>query len=209
MLMVAGKPFVAHQLEWLRREGVQRVVLCLGHLGDKIRDAVGDGASFGLSVAYSNDGERLLGTGGALKKAAPALGDAFFVLYGDSYLRCSLAEVERAFRRQGKVALMTVLRNDDRWDRSNVLFCDDQLLRYDKRAPTPDMRHIDYGLSVLSTGALTAYREGEPFDLADLLADLSRRGELAGYEATDRFYEIGSQAGLQETEEFLSKRMHP
>lgn len=209
MLMVAGKPFVAHQLEWLRGEGVQRVVLCIGHLGEIVREAIGDGASFGLSVAYSNDGDRLLGTGGALKKAAPALGNAFFVLYGDSYLRCSLVDVERAFRRNGKTALMTVLRNDGRWDRSNVLFRDGQLLQYDKRAPTPDMRHIDYGLSVLSAGALEAYREGEPFDLADVLTDLSRCGKLAGYEATDRFYEIGSPAGLRETEEFLSKGMHP
>jgi len=205
MLLVAGKPFVAHQLEWLHGEGVRRVVLCLGHLGDKVRDAVGDGASFGLGVEYSFDGERLLGTGGALYKAAPMLGSEFFVLYGDSYLCCSLTEVERAFRRQGKPALMTVLQNDGRWDRSNVLFRDGRLVRYDKRNPSSDMRHIDYGLSVLSTDALAAYREGEAFDLADLLTDLSRRGELAGYEASERFYEIGSPAGLREAEEFLSK----
>ncbi|MGH9806014.1 MAG: nucleotidyltransferase family protein [Terriglobia bacterium] len=206
MLVVAGKPFVAHQLDWLHGEGVRRVVLCVGHLGDAIRDAIGDGASFGLGVEYSFDGEPLLGTGGALRKAAPMLGREFFVLYGDSYIRCSLAAVESAFRRQGKPALMTVLQNDGRWDRSNVLFRDGRLVRYDKRTPSPDMRHIDYGLSMLSAGALASHGEGEAFDLADLMMDLSRRSELAGYEATERFYEIGSPAGLRETEEFFLNR---
>jgi NDP-sugar pyrophosphorylase family protein len=205
LVEVAGRPFVFHQLEWLRKEGVERVVLCVGHLGEKIHTAVGDGAAFGLAVGYSLDGERLLGTGGALRKAVSKLGKEFFVLYGDSYLRCSLTDVERAFRTAGKPALMTVLKNEGRWDRSNVDLGKGGRVSYDKHNPAPGMRHIDYGLSVMRADVLARYGENEVFDLADVLAGLSARNELAGFEVTDRFYEIGSPAGLKETEEFLLK----
>lgn len=203
MVKVAGRPFLYHQLKWLREEGVKQVVLCVGYLGEEIRAAVGDGAMFDLAVDYSFDGERLLGTGGALKKAMPALGEAFFVLYGDSYLRCSFADIERAFWSAGKPALLTVLKNVGQWDQSNVLFSEGRLVRYDKHNPTPDMRHIDYGLSVFSAAALASYGENTVFDLSDVLTDLSVQGGLVGFEVTDRFYEIGSPTGLKETEEFL------
>ena len=206
MVDVAGRPFLFHQLDWLREEGVERVVLCVGHLGDKIRDAVGDGAAFGLAVEYSFDGPDLLGTGGALKKATSMLGDAFFVLYGDTYLCCRFVDVERAFRSAGKPALMTVLENDGRWDRSNVLFSHGRLVRYDKRNPMPEMRHIDYGLNVLRADVFAPYGENEVLDLADVLAVLSAKGEVAGFEVRDRFYEIGSPAAVEETEEFLSRK---
>jgi len=205
LIEVAGRPFLFHQLEWLREEGVERVVLCVGHLGEKIRAAVGDGTAWGLAIGYSSDGDRLLGTGGALRKAASKLGDQFFVLYGDSYLCCSLADVERAFRTAGKPALMTVLKNDGRWDRSNVDFGEGGRVRYDKHNPTLEMRYIDYGLSVMRADVLAHCGEDDVFDLADVLADLSARNDLAALEVTDRFYEIGSPAGLKETEEFLLK----
>ncbi len=204
LVMVAGRPFLFHQLDWLREEGISRVVLCVGYLGERIRDAVGDGRRFGLSVDYSFDGDKLLGTGGALKKAVPKLGEVFFVLYGDSYLRCRFSVVESAFATAGKSALMTVLKNDGRWDTSNVLFRDGRLVRFDKRNPAPDMRHIDYGLSAVRSSIFEPYGTDEAFDLADVLMVLSERGELAGLEVSERFYEIGSHAGLQETEEFLS-----
>jgi NDP-sugar pyrophosphorylase family protein len=206
MVEVAGRPFLFHQLDWLREEGVKQVVLCVGYLGEQIRAAVGDGAAYGLAVEYSFDGPHFLGTGGALRRAIPMLGDAFFVLYGDSYLRCPFSDVERAFRSAGKPALMTVLENDGQWDKSNVLFSRGRLVRYDKRNPSPEMRHIDYGLSVLRADVFTARGEDEVFDLADVLGVLSERGELAGFEVRDRFYEIGSPAGLKETAEFLSRK---
>jgi NDP-sugar pyrophosphorylase family protein len=206
LVMVAGRPFIFQQLDWLRSEGVERVVLCVGHLGERVVDAVGDGTAFGLSVDYSFDGERLLGTGGALKSAASKLGDGFFVLYGDSYLRCSFAKVQAAFEEAGKSALMAVLKNEGRWDTSNVIFHDSQLVRYDKRNPDPEMRYIDYGLSVVRSAVFSAYGIDETFDLADVFAGLSVRGQLAGYEVSERFYEIGSRDGLRETEEFLLQR---
>src|SRR5258706_12972863 len=62
LVPVAGKPFLAHQLELLCRTGIQRVVLCVGHLGEMIREQFGDGRDFGVNLAYSFDGPALFGT---------------------------------------------------------------------------------------------------------------------------------------------------
>src|SRR6516162_3065436 len=203
LVSVAGEPFIAHQLRLLRREGIHHVVLCVAHLGEMIRDFVSDGRQFGLEVAYSFDGPTLIGTGGALRRALPLLGETFFVLYGDSYLDVALAPILLAFRRSGAPALMTVLRNDGRWDTSNVLFDGAHVVRYDKRAPTSDMRYIDYGLGILSDNALSGWNTGLSFDLADVYAKLAAGGRLAGYEVTRRFYEIGTPEGLAETDTYL------
>jgi phosphoheptose isomerase/choline kinase len=205
LVEVAGKPFVVHQMNLLRREGVERVVLCIGHLGEKIREFVGDGANFGVQVAYSFDGDRLLGTGGALRRALPLLGDAFFVLYGDSYLDVALQPIELAFRRRGLPTLMTVFRNEGRWDTSNVVYDGARILRYDKRTPTRDMRYIDYGLGILTSGALAREDKDQPFDLAEVYSELAARDMLGGYEVFQRFYEIGTPAGLVETDRHLKE----
>src|ERR1700712_1818752 len=139
---VAGVPFVCRQLEYLREQGVKKVVLCTGYLGEMIEDVVGDGSAFGLEVAYSPDGPTLLGTGGAMKQALSLLGDSFFLLYGDSYLPIDFSKVEEAFIEGGKSGLMTVLDNGDRWDKSNVLFRDGRLVEYNKKSPRAEMRYI-------------------------------------------------------------------
>lgn len=203
LLTVAGRPFITRQLEWLAKEGVERVVLCVGHLGERVEQAVGDGTRFGLKVAYSYDGDELLGTGGALKRALSLLGEAFFVLYGDSYLTCCLVSVEAAFRQAGKPAMMTIFANEGRWDTSNVIFRDGVLVLHDKKNFSPEMRYIDYGLGVLTAPALRHHAEGESFDLACVYNQLSKRGELAGFEVKERFYEIGSFRGIKEAEEFF------
>ncbi len=204
LLDVAGQPFAVHQLELLRRHGLREVVFCLGHLGEQVEAALGDGAAWGLRLRYSYDGPRLLGTGGALRRALPLLGEAFFVLYGDSYLDCDYAAVAAAFRASGALGLMTVFRNDGQWDRSNVHFAEGRIWRYDKHSQTPAMRHIDYGLGALRAEAFAAYPPDEPLDLASIYQDLLGRGQLAAYEVTQRFYEIGSAAGLEETRRFLA-----
>jgi D-sedoheptulose 7-phosphate isomerase len=203
LIEVAGAPFIEHQLRLLEREGVTRVVLCLGHLGEMIGERVGDGRRFGLEVAYSFDGDRLLGTGGALRRALPLLGPNFFVLYGDSYLDIAFAPAQAAFERAGLPALMTVFRNDGRWDTSNVLFDGTKVIRYNKSAPTPDMRYIDYGLGILTPEVLAGCGDAEAFDVADIYAALAAAGRLAGYEVTRRFYQIGTPTGLAELDEYL------
>ena len=198
LVEVAGRPFAEHQLDLLRGNGISRVVYCVGHRGEQVREAIGDGARWGMRLEYVFDGPRLLGTGGALRQALPVLGDAFFVLYGDSYLTCDFAAVQAAFEHSGKAGLITVFRNDGAWDRSNVVFADGVIRRYDKRAASPDMRHIDYGLGILTRRALERWPAGDALDLAAVYQDLLARDDLAGYEVPERFYEIGSPGGLDE-----------
>jgi NDP-sugar pyrophosphorylase family protein len=206
LVEVAGEPFISHQLRLLRREKVESVVLCVGHLGEAICAFVGDGRAFGLDVRYSFEGKRLLGTGGALRRALPLLGDAFMVFYGDSYLDIAFAPVLQAFRIGRRPALMTVFRNEGRWDTSNVIFNGSRVLRHDKRARSPNMQYIDYGLGILKSGVLASRAVGEVFDLSEVYGALAAAGQLAGYKVEQRFYEIGNPSGLAETDTFLRQR---
>jgi N-acetyl-alpha-D-muramate 1-phosphate uridylyltransferase len=206
LVEVAGQPFIRRQLDYLRAQGVSRVVLCVGFLGEQIEAVIGDGSLCGLSVAYSQDWPMLMGTGGALKQALPLLDSEFMVLYGDSYLPVDFSAVERAFLASGKPALMTVQRNEDRWDKSNVLFRDGAIVEYNKSAPKPDMQHIDYGLGAISAQVLKDENTTGPFDLADVYHRLSLSGQLAGYEVHERFYEIGSHKGLAEAADYFRGR---
>jgi NDP-sugar pyrophosphorylase family protein len=122
LLDVAGKPFIAYQLENLRQNGICEVVICAGYLGQLIADFVGDGSKFGLSVRFSYDGAKPLGTGGAIKRALPLLGDAFWVMYGDAYLNVVFRQVADFFLSRDKLGLMTVYKNNNQWDTSNVVF---------------------------------------------------------------------------------------
>ena len=203
LLPIAGRPFIHWQLGLLAQQGVTEIVLCAGHLGEQIQASVGDGSGFGVTIRYSFDGASPLGTGGALKRALPELGAAFFVLYGDSYLRCSFAAAQAAYEASAAPGLMTVLCNEDRWEKSNVLFRDGRVVEYDKRSPRPGMRHIDYGLSILSVQALQRSPDSAAFDLADLYHELALRGELAALTVSERFYEIGSVGGIEATERYL------
>ncbi len=200
LIEINGEPFLAHQLRLLAERRVRRVVLCLGYCGEMVREFAGDGARFGVSLDYSFDGPALLGTAGAVRNALPLLGDEFFVLYGDSYLPCDYAAVARAFTGSGMSALMTVYRNEGRWDASNVELEGGRILAYDKRARTPRMRHIDYGLGAFRRDV---FQRSAATDLADLYHELLGRGELAAFEVPQRFYEAGSFEGIRELSNML------
>ena len=198
---VAGRPFIAHQLELLRAAGATRVVLCVAHLADQIEAVLGGGAAYGLEIVYSHDA--LEGTGGALRRALPLLGDRFLVLYGDSYLRCDYAAIARAWAASGKLGLMTVYANDGRYDASNVEFRGG-IVRYDKAPGVTGLTHIDWGLGAFRAAAFAGYPPGK-LDLVRIYQDLLAKDELFGYEVSERFYEIGSHAGLEDTRRLLSK----
>ena len=206
LVPVAGKPFLAHQLELLHARGIRRVVLCIGYLGEMIQRDFGDGHAFGVRLDYSFDGPKLLGTGGAIKRALPLLGGEFFVLYGDSYLPVDYRVVAEFFRRSGKLGCMTVYRNEGKYDTSNVVFRDGEIAVYDKKNRPPEMRHIDYGLSLFQAPVFESYAADQPFDLAEVMGKLVREKQLAGYEVRERFYEIGSPAGLAELETLLQSK---
>ena len=202
LIEINGEPFLAHQLRLLRARGMERVVLCIGQHGERIREYAGDGARFGLEIDYSPDGPTLLGTAGAVRHALPLLGNAFFVVYGDSYLPCSYRDVAEAFHAAGQPGLMTVYRNEGRWDASNVEFDAGRIVAYDKKNRTERMQHIDYGLGVFSRAAFEGATQA---DLADVYGDLLRRGQLAAFEVQDRFYEIGSFDGIAELSRHLAE----
>jgi NDP-sugar pyrophosphorylase family protein len=203
LVQVAGQPFLSHQLALLRDNGVRRVLLLVGHLGEQIQEAYGSGDRFGLSIDYSFDGPVLLGTAGAIRQAMSQLPERFFVLYGDSYLTCDFGAVAAAFRRSGQPALMTVFRNEGSFDRSNIEFDGSRIVRYDKRHQTPAMRHIDYGLCAFDRRVFAALPAGVNIDLVAVCQTLIAADQLAAFEVGERFYEIGSPEGLRDTETYL------
>jgi len=206
LVELAGKPFIDHQLDLLHCNGLRKVVFCLGYLGQMVEEHLGDGSRLGMQFRYVYDGEKLLGTGGALRRAAHLLDDVFWVMYGDSYMDIDYAAVLNDFSTRNLLGLMTVLRNNDRWDRSNVVFENGRLIRYDKKRQTPDMHHIDYGVALLRRAALDRIPPDQPYDLATLYTHLVAEGQMSGHEVTQRFYEIGTPASLEEARRYLESR---
>lgn len=205
LLPVRGRPFAYHQLQWLAAQGVSEVVYCIGYRGDLIRRYWAMEHPPVRSIRWVDEGDQLRGTGGALRLALDqgALDEAFFVLYGDSFLPVRFAPIWQSFLISGKTVLMTVLRNEGRWERSNAIYENGRVQLYDKN-PAPGMNFIDYGLLAVRREILAG--TAEVFDLAALLHDLSLHGSLAGYEVTERFYEVGSPAGLLDLERYLAGR---
>jgi NDP-sugar pyrophosphorylase family protein len=206
LIELSGKPFLEHQLELLHRNGVRRVILLVGYLGEAIRERFGDGSAMGMSLKYSFDGPQLLGTAGAIRHALPLLPERFFVLYGDSYLPCDYRAVEAAFEASCADGVMTIYRNQGRFDASNVEFDGTAIVRYDKVHRTENMRYIDYGLGAFRRGVFEKLPTGEKQDLASLYQDLLKAGKLAAFEVQERFYEIGSPEGLRDTSAYLARR---
>jgi len=203
LLTVAGEPFLVHQLRLLRSQGFRKIVICGGHLGELIEAKIGNGKRLGLQIDYSFDGPTLLGTGGALKGAISRLGEQFLLIYGDSYMPVDYFAIIEAFVRSGKPALMTVFKNEGRWDASNVWLEAGKIRRYDKKMRMAEMRHIDYGIAVLNAAVFASFPDNQPFDLADVYARLVSQNQMVAYEVKQRFYEIGSPEGLAELDSLL------
>jgi len=206
LVEVAGEPFFSHQIRLLKAAGLTRIVLCVGYLGEQITELYGDGSTYGLEIKYSFDGPKLLGTGGALIQALPLLGEAFYVLYGDSYLPIDYRAIGSHFVSSEKKGLMTVYKNEGLYDASNVWFESGRIKRYDKKVKLPEMKYIDYGLGLFKASAFDTFSRTEPVDLAEVQKKLVSENELCGYEMHERFYEIGSPEGLSELNTLLKSR---
>ena len=206
LIPVNGRPFIDHQLALLKEKGVMQVVLCIGNLGTHIEEFVGDGAQWGMKVQYSYDGDVLLGTGGAIKKAAEILPDAFMILYGDSYLDIDFEPIVQRFYADNFPVLMTVYRNQNSLYVSNILLKNGRIVKYTKNDHDPAMEYIDYGLIVIRKEIFNPYPSYEPFDLSLVLSQLIDSGRVASYEVEQRFYEIGSVQGIKETENYIRNR---
>jgi NDP-sugar pyrophosphorylase family protein len=211
LLPVGERPFVHHQLDWLAKTGVDEVVFCIGHMGNHIREYVGNGENWGVRVTYVDEGTNLRGTAGALRLALDqgVLREKFLVTYGDSYLPIDFREVWESYLSSGREALMTVFRNEGKWDTSNVAFEAGQILLYDKKK-TPafgiSFDYIDYGLLAMGRDLLDKkVGQDEKKDLAELFEAISREGKLAGFEVRNRFYEVGSPQGLEDLTQYLAQ----
>lgn len=205
LIPVRGRPFIDHQLELLARCELRDILLCIGHLGEQIIAHLDDGHRLGMRVAYSReDPDRLLGTGGALVRALPLLKERFLVLYGDSYLPVDFRAFANAFAESGRPGMMSVYRNQNQWDRSNVRAEAGRVVYYNKQAPDGAADSIDYGLNAFTRETIEAYEQTPlPLDLSRILGDLVARQALAAWPAPDRFYEIGKPEGLRDLEERL------
>ena len=202
-----NKPFMQYQIELLASKGFKNILICLGHLGEQIEEFLGNGKWLNVKINYSFDGDKLLGTGGAILKARKYLSDVFFVIYGDSYLNINYKEALNYFYENNKLGLMTVYKNNDQYDKSNVVYMNNMVTLYDKKNRINKMNYIDYGLSILNNEALDLIKpENNFYDLADLLNILSKKNQLLGFEIKKRFYEIGSQRGIEDFKNYITKK---
>lgn len=208
MIDVNGKPFLQYQLEFLKKNGITDIVLCVGYLSDLIEDYFGDGAGFGVELTYSKETQSLLGTAGALKHAGPFLEDEFFIMYGDSYIFLNFNGAMSYFKQHDEPSLMVIYKNEDRYDRSNVATSNNKIAVYDKINKTNDMVFIDYGVCILKKQVLSLIPSIGPYSLESLFSVLIKQEKMLAYETFDRFYEIGSLTGLEEFRSYaLSKSM--
>ncbi|MBO4904577.1 MAG: HAD-IIIA family hydrolase [Lachnospiraceae bacterium] len=211
LVEVCGKPFFDYQLDLLTAWGFKKFVFLIGYKADMIEEYYGDGSSRGISIKYSYDGEKLLGTGGAVRAALDLLEDDFLLLYGDSFMDIDYAETLYRYQRgkaAGARALMTVLRNNNRFDKSNVVMNGNDLVLYDKNNPTAEMNYIDYGVCMYERSLFEAFDEDEAFDIATIQHDLSVKGKMTAQIVTKRFYEIGSPASLSEFTAYAKHRFY-
>ena len=206
LVNVAGKPFIFHQLDNLLKQGVKKVILCVGHYGQMIEDELGPRYKDQIEILYSYDGELLLGTGGAVQKALNKIsGESFFVTYGDSYLLEPMSEIQTAFNSKESDALLVVYKNNNKWDESNCVFNGKKIVLYDKKNHNSSMSYIDYGISIFQKRNFRKYIDNISYDLGEVMHDLSLNCRLSGYEARSRFYEIGSHPGYQELNQYLGE----
>ena len=201
---VNGKPFLQHQLELFKRNGIRDIVLCVGHLGDQIKSFFGDGSQFGVDIRYSEEREQLLGSAGAIRNAERFLASEFFLTYGDSYLFLDYRAVIDCFRQHNKLGLMVVYRNCNQLDRSNVVVEGDLVKVYDKEGRTPGMEYINYGVSVLRKEAVRLIPPGRPFSQEEFYQLLIGQRQLMAFETHQRFYEIGSPQALAEFRQLVA-----
>jgi NDP-sugar pyrophosphorylase family protein len=205
LVEIAGRPFADWQLKLLRENGYRDIVFCLSHKSKEIQEYLGNGSRYNLNITYSLDGKEQLGTGGAIKKALPFLGKEFAVIYGDSYLPINYSDVENYFIESQELALMTVYRNRNEFDKSNVDFDSGKVVHYAKKNQKFGWEYIDYGLTYFKSAAFDQSLGQYAFDLSDLIHTLSHEKKIKGYEVFKRFYEVGSPAGIKELSEYLRK----
>lgn len=205
MLEINGRPFVDWQLDLLIKNGYTDFVFCVSIKSEVVMRHLGDGSGRGINIQYSLDGERQLGTGGAIQKALPMLGEVFGVIYGDSYLPINYLALEQEFMNSKSHGMMAVYQNRGQHDASNVEFLGGKLIDYEKGSENKNMQHIDYGITLFRETAFSQWVDQSSFDLSKVCNQLAKEGKLDGFEVFERFYEIGSTHGIEQFSDYIRK----
>ena len=208
LIKIRGRAFVDWQIDSFIMNGISEIVFCVSHKSEMVQDYLGDGSKYGIRIQYSVDGIMQLGTGGAIVKALPMLGENFGVIYGDSYLPIRFKEVEDSFLDRNFLCLMTVYKNQELLDASNIEFLDGHIKEYRKNSKNPRMLHIDYGLMYFKGKAFKRYQSGEYLDLTNIFNDMVASNEIAGFEVHKRFYEVGSLKGIDSLSEYIERQKY-
>jgi len=208
MVPVRGRPYLAYQLDELKRQGIADVVLLTGYLSEKIEEYFGDGAAAGMRVRYSREPSPL-GTGGALKLAEPLLAEDFLLIYGDSYLPIRYAEAMERLRSARAEALVVALDNAAAVvDVPNniALGADGFVARYEKGAgAAAGLTHVEAGVLALTRRLLRRIPARRVVSLEqDFFPQLIAGHQLAAFATTQRFYDIGTPGRLKEIEAVLT-----
>ncbi|RLF31559.1 MAG: nucleotidyl transferase [Thermoplasmata archaeon] len=206
MIKIDGKPFLWYQIENLKKQGIKNLILCVGHLSEKIIEYFGDGTKHDINITYSHDGDKPLGPIGALKKAEPLLQDVFFIMYGDSYLTVDYLKVYDFFKKHDRLGCMVVYKNNDKYDKSNLIVKNNMVVEYSKEKQSRDMIYIDYGTSILRKKSLEIIPPNTFYTTGEFFSNLIKQKQLLAYEVKKRFYHIGNPEALREFKEYIKSQ---
>ena len=181
LIKIKGKPFLYHQLIFLKNNNIKNVILSAGYLSNKIKNYV---KNVNLNIKVVDDGKKLLGTGGAILKSLKFLKSNFFVIYGDSYLTLKLSKLEKI----NNIATMAIYRNYNKFDKSNIKINNDKKIIYYTKKNNKRLQYIDYGASYLSK-QIFINKKNQKFDLSELYEKISKKNMLSGYKVKKRFYD--------------------
>lgn len=204
LLTIGEKPFIEWQVRWLKKLGMTKLILSIGHGGELIENFLNTLSDLNLEIKIVYDGPTLLGTGGAVKKSLGLLEENFFVTYGDSFLFFDGIKMMNAHLDSQKPITMMVYKNKNQGDKSNVSILNSEMI-YDKKNIKPDMDYIDYGVSAFQRKYFLQNSNQDIFDLADLVSKASYKNEVFPYFAKHMFFEVGSPQGLENLSQFLRK----
>ena len=159
--------------------------------------------NLGLDISLSFDGDSQLGTGGAIINALEHLEDEFLVQYGDTYLPIDYKKLVHFYGENKNNNILTVYKNQNKYDKSNIIFDKNKIILYDKDSDDERKEYIDYGLSLLKKDTFKEHDYDGFIDLSSIYKILISKNKLIGFEVYQRFYEIGKISGIEETEKFL------
>lgn len=206
MIEIHGKPFLEYQLELLRAQGIERVVLLLGYLPEIVQDYFGDGGRLGLRLDYSvtpiDDN-----TGRRLKRAQARLDDCFLLLYCDNYWPMRLDKMWEHYVRTGARALLTVYANHDGYTKDTLkVDADGMVTNYDKSHLTPGLKGTEISYGIFRKEQVAELPEENVSFEEALYPRLALERQLAGFVTQHRYYSVGSAQRMPLTESFLARR---